>query len=103
MIQRCDAGAFLDRFNILKELGEGSYGSVVLAFDIQCARDVALKIIPKSSIEKISHINRLRREINLLRILKHPNIVELYDVIVRGYDSDYQGNCRSNDINHGIY
>jgi carbon catabolite-derepressing protein kinase len=74
---------FLNRFILIRELGEGSYGMVVLAQDVKTNNKVALKIIQKSSILKMSHIHRLRREINLLRLLKHPNIVRLYDVVVR--------------------
>jgi serine/threonine protein kinase len=73
---------FLNRFILIRELGEGSYGMVVLAQDVKTNKKVALKIIQKLSILKMSHINRLRREINLLRLLKHPNIVQLYEVVV---------------------
>ncbi len=73
---------FLNRFNLIRELGAGAYGMVVLAQDVKLGNNVALKIIQKSSILKMSHIDRLRREINLLRLLKHPNIVRLYDVVV---------------------
>jgi serine/threonine protein kinase len=72
---------FLNRFKILKELGQGGYGLAVLAQDEQTNTQVALKIIHKHSIKKISHINRLRREINILRLLDHPHIVKLYEVI----------------------
>ena len=75
-------GLFLNRFNLIRELGEGSYGTVVLAEDIMNEDLVALKVIQKSSILKMAHINRLRREINLLRLLKHPNVVRLFEVIV---------------------
>lgn len=80
------ARLFLNRFNLIRELGEGSFGMVILAHDIVTDNKVALKIIQKSSILKMSHINRLRREINLLRLLKHPNIVRLYEVIVSYID-----------------
>ena len=76
-------GLYLNRFNLIRELGEGTYGMVMLARDMMTDTKVALKIIQKSSIITMSHINRLRREINLLRLLKHPNIVSLYSVIVR--------------------
>jgi serine/threonine protein kinase len=74
-------GLFLNLFNLIRELGEG-YGTVVLAEDIMNEDLVALKVIQKSSILKMAHINRLRREINLLRLLKHPNVVRLFEVIV---------------------
>ncbi|KAI9205847.1 kinase-like domain-containing protein [Polychytrium aggregatum] len=41
---------------------------------------VALKIISKSIIKKVSHITRLKREVRLMRLVHHPHIVKLYDV-----------------------
>ncbi|KAJ3074365.1 Map microtubule affinity-regulating kinase [Podochytrium sp. JEL0797] len=63
---------FLDRYQVTKILGEGSYGRVKLA--------VALKIINKTSIKKPEHVTRIKREVRILRLLNHPNIVKLYDV-----------------------
>jgi serine/threonine protein kinase len=71
-----------ERFTLLKKLGDGAYGKVMLAFDEFSSKNVALKIINKESLVKSAHINRLRREINVLRLLDHPNIVKLYEVLV---------------------
>ncbi|KAJ3037877.1 hypothetical protein HK097_003346, partial [Rhizophlyctis rosea] len=74
-------GPYLDRFQCQRVLGEGSYGKVKLAFDMIANRTVALKIIQKSTLKKASHITRLKREVRIMRLLHHPNITQLYDVI----------------------
>ncbi|KAJ3417071.1 Ral GTPase-activating protein subunit alpha-2 [Chytridiales sp. JEL 0842] len=61
-------------------LGQGSYGKVKLATDLETNQKVALKVIQKSSIKKPEHITRIKREVRIMRLLNHPNIVKLYDV-----------------------
>ncbi|KAI8999194.1 kinase-like domain-containing protein [Gaertneriomyces semiglobifer] len=72
---------YLDRFIVQKVLGEGSYGKVKQAIDTQTFRTVALKIIQKESLKKQSHITRLKREVRIMRLLHHPNITRLHDVM----------------------
>jgi serine/threonine protein kinase len=71
-----------NRFDIIKELGKGSYGTVLLAFDQNLQKNVALKVMMKASISNDMQLVRLKREINLLRLIDHPNVVKLYEVIV---------------------
>ncbi|KAJ3031529.1 UNVERIFIED_CONTAM: hypothetical protein HDU68_003065 [Siphonaria sp. JEL0065] len=71
---------YLERYRVTKTLGEGSYGRVKLATDLENNRKVALKIINKSSIKKPEHVTRIKREVRILRLLNHPNIVKLHDV-----------------------
>ena len=75
-----EPSVYLDRFQVIKSLGEGSYGKVKLALDSRFNRQVALKIIPKTKNTKLS---RVKREIRIMRLLNHPHIVKLYDVFVR--------------------
>jgi serine/threonine protein kinase len=74
-----DPASYLDRFVVQRTLGEGSYGKVKLALDTKYNRPVALKIIAKTKQTKLS---RVKREIRILRLLHHPHIVKLYDVVV---------------------
>ncbi|KAJ3288396.1 MAP microtubule affinity-regulating kinase 1 [Rhizoclosmatium sp. JEL0117] len=71
---------YLERYRVTKVLGEGSYGRVKLAVDLENNRKVALKIINKTSIKKPEHVTRIKREVRILRLLNHPNIVKLHDV-----------------------
>ncbi|KAJ3194886.1 hypothetical protein HK101_001657 [Irineochytrium annulatum] len=71
---------FLERYTIEKVLGEGSYGKVKKALDGETQRMVALKVINKATIKKPEHVTRIKREVRIMRLLNHPNIVKLYDV-----------------------
>ena len=67
---------------ILKEkLGEGAFGSVRLGINKQTGEKVAIKILEKSKLSKYENKIKLDREIEILKKLKHPNIIQLYSVI----------------------
>lgn len=70
-----------DRYRLEKTIGKGSYGKVKLAVDLHTCQQVAVKFIARSSIRKPAHKTRIRREINLLKALHHPNIVSLYETV----------------------
>jgi serine/threonine protein kinase len=68
----------LGRFLIQKTLGQGSFGTVCLAFDPVLEREVAIKIAHGSSLsQKVQE--RLLREAKAAGKLRHPNIVPVYD------------------------
>lgn len=71
----------VDEFEKLNRLGEGSYGTVYRAKDLKTSEVVALKKVilhnEKDGFPKVSI-----REIRLLFKLKHPNVVEMTEVVV---------------------
>uniref|UniRef100_A0A914I4A8 Protein kinase domain-containing protein n=1 Tax=Globodera rostochiensis TaxID=31243 RepID=A0A914I4A8_GLORO len=68
------------RFEITAKLGSGTYGKVSLAFDHKTEREVAVKLIRKSAIENKQDLVRIRREIRIMSMLNHPNIIQIYEV-----------------------
>ena len=74
-----------ERYRIVRHLGSGGMGSVYLASDcLLNEQEVALKILhPAMSCDPTVR-ERFIREIELTRIVGHPNIVRTYDVGVDG-------------------
>lgn len=68
------------RFELLKTLGEGSYGKVKLAREKTTGELVAIKYIKKLKINDETEINRIRREIKIMSKLNHPNIINVREV-----------------------
>ena len=68
------APATLERYTLLKKLGEGSYGAVYSAWDPRMDRKVALKILHGGATTE------LEREARALAKLSHPNVVTIHDV-----------------------
>lgn len=71
----------IGKYQVLKTLGEGSFGKVKLAEHLSTGQKVALKIINKKTLAKSDMQGRVEREISYLRLLRHPHIIKLYDVI----------------------
>jgi hypothetical protein len=70
----------LGRFELLSELGVGSFGYVFRAFDPQLQREVALKVQRAGSFAGDEEIERFQREARSAAQLKHPAIVGLYEI-----------------------
>ncbi|KAG6872682.1 hypothetical protein C0995_007660 [Termitomyces sp. Mi166 len=66
---------------LLQTLGEGEFGKVKLGLHCQWGEEVAVKLIRRGSVDNSVRMSKVEREIEVLRTLKHPNIVRLYDVI----------------------
>jgi serine/threonine-protein kinase len=70
----------LAKFEIREEIGHGGMATVYLARDKRLGRDVALKIIHRHLRENTEVAARFASEARAVAKLKHPNIVEVYDV-----------------------
>jgi len=70
----------MDRYVKIDKLGEGTYGVVYKAQDRLSSDIVALKRIRLDNQEEGVPFTALR-EISLLKELRHPNVVKLYDVL----------------------
>lgn len=71
----------IGKYQVIKTLGEGSFGKVKLAQHLTTGQRVALKIINRKTLAKSDMQGRVEREISYLRLLRHPHIIKLYDVI----------------------
>ncbi len=74
-------GDRIGRFEIVRILGEGSFGKVYLAFDTELNRDVALKIPRTLSFLTPNRRGRFLREAKHAARLDHPGIVKVYDIL----------------------
>lgn len=68
-------------YQIEKTLGQGTFGKVKQGFHIFTGQKVAIKILDKWKIEDINDIERVEREIHILKIVRHPSIIQLYEII----------------------
>ncbi|CAH1154094.1 unnamed protein product [Phaedon cochleariae] len=68
------------RFDIIKKLGQGTFGKVQLGINKETGQEVAIKTIKKSKIESEADLVRIRREIQIMSSVQHPNIIHIYEV-----------------------
>ncbi|XP_053551398.1 serine/threonine-protein kinase MARK2-like [Bombina bombina] len=67
-------------YRLLQTLGKGSYAEVRLAQHIKTGKQVAVKIIDKNNFDPLC-VEQISQESKFLRLLNHPNIVQLYEEI----------------------
>jgi 5'-AMP-activated protein kinase catalytic alpha subunit len=71
----------IGKYKIGKTLGHGNFGKVKEAKHIITGAQVAIKIINRSKLRSPDMSEKVRREISILMMMKHPHIVRLYEVI----------------------
>jgi len=69
----------MDKFKIVKFIGDGTYGNVALALNKQTGEKTAIKKMKKKFYSWDDCMSL--REIKALRKLNHPNIIKMHEVI----------------------
>uniref|UniRef100_A0A0E0FQM5 mitogen-activated protein kinase n=1 Tax=Oryza nivara TaxID=4536 RepID=A0A0E0FQM5_ORYNI len=78
-----------NRYKIQEVIGKGSYGVVCSAIDQHTGDKVAIKKI-HNIFEHLSDAARILREIKLLRLLRHPDIVEIKHIMLPPSRRDFK-------------
>ncbi|KAK0522852.1 Protein kinase [Tilletia horrida] len=74
------------QYTLQKTLGAGSFGKVKLATHSITGHRVAMKFISKRKISAMDMGGRVKREIQYLKLLRHPHIIKLYEVVTTPTD-----------------
>lgn len=69
-----------DDYELLAEIGRGGFGRVYRARDLHLERIVALKVLEPALTREPAAVERFRREAQLAARLRHPNVVDIYDI-----------------------
>ncbi|XP_071214339.1 MAP/microtubule affinity-regulating kinase 4-like isoform X1 [Salvelinus alpinus] len=75
-----DEQPHIGNYRLLKTIGKGNFAKVKLARHILTGKEVAIKIIDKNQLNPTS-LQKLFREVRIMKGLNHPNIVQLFEVI----------------------
>ncbi|XP_051950334.1 MAP/microtubule affinity-regulating kinase 4-like isoform X1 [Xyrauchen texanus] len=70
----------IGNYRLVKTIGKGNFAKVKLARHILTGKEVAIKIIDKTQLNPTS-LQKLFREVRIMKNLHHPNIVQLFEVI----------------------
>ncbi|KAI0007976.1 kinase-like protein [Xylariaceae sp. FL0662B] len=77
----------INQYEVIEELGRGVHGKVKLARNLESGENVAIKIIPRFSKRRrlgkvtASPQDKTKKEIAILKKIRHPNVVALIEVI----------------------
>ncbi|KAK2145177.1 hypothetical protein LSH36_697g03142 [Paralvinella palmiformis] len=70
----------IGKYRLIKTIGKGNFAKVKLAKHVLTGKEVAIKIIDKTQLNP-SSLQKLFREVKIMKELDHPNIVKLFEVI----------------------
>lgn len=62
-------------------MGQGTFGKVRVGTHTITNELVAIKILEKDKIKDKADVERVTREINILKKVRHPNVIQLYEVM----------------------
>ncbi|KAL7224232.1 hypothetical protein ACSBR1_025655 [Camellia fascicularis] len=80
--EKCHGHSVLHgKYELGRFLGHGSFAKVYHARNIQSGKSVAMKVVGKEKVIKVGMIEQVKREISVMKMVKHPNIVELHEVM----------------------
>ncbi|KAH7270781.1 uncharacterized protein BKA55DRAFT_497183 [Fusarium redolens] len=78
----------INQYEVIEEIGRGMHGKVKLARNLETGENVAIKIIPRFSkkrrlgkVTAKSPQDKTKKEIAILKKIRHPNVVALLEVI----------------------
>ena len=69
---------FIERFQVLRQVGKGFSGILLEAIERDTGRRVAIKYFSGRGLEKVEFVQRFESEAKILSSLSHPNILEIY-------------------------
>ncbi|CAD8061097.1 unnamed protein product [Paramecium primaurelia] len=79
--QESDKQRQIGDYLLVKTLGLGTFGLVKLAIHQITQEKVAIKILEKSKIIDVADVERVTREIHILKLIRHIHVIQLYEII----------------------
>ncbi|XP_078445056.1 CBL-interacting protein kinase 32-like isoform X2 [Wolffia australiana] len=69
------------KYELGRTIGEGTFAKVKFAKNMETGEAVAIKILDKERILKHKMVEQIKREIATMKLIKHPNVVRLHEVM----------------------
>eukprot|EP00929_Paragymnodinium_shiwhaense_P116539 TRINITY_DN8616_c0_g1_i2.p1 TRINITY_DN8616_c0_g1~~TRINITY_DN8616_c0_g1_i2.p1 ORF type:complete len:1331 (-),score=160.48 TRINITY_DN8616_c0_g1_i2:156-4148(-) len=79
--QRRNHAKSIGHYILGKTIGEGTFGKVKLGTHILTSEKVAVKVLEKERIVDVADVERVAREVYILKLIRHQHVVQLYEII----------------------
>ncbi|KAL5077164.1 hypothetical protein RYX36_016148 [Vicia faba] len=76
-----EPNVLMERYELGRLLGQGTFGKVYYARSKVTNQSVAIKAIEKNKVVKTGLVDRIKREISVMKLARHPNIIQLFEVM----------------------
>ncbi|KAK6156606.1 hypothetical protein DH2020_010854 [Rehmannia glutinosa] len=74
-------GALHGKYELGRILGHGTFAKVYHARNLKSNKSVAMKVVGKEKVIRVGMMDQVKREISVMKMVHHPNIVELHEVM----------------------
>ncbi|XP_045805377.1 CBL-interacting protein kinase 5-like isoform X5 [Trifolium pratense] len=71
----------MEKYEVGRMIGQGNFAKVYHARNLKTGQNVAIKVCNKEMIMRVGMKEQMKREISVMHLVRHPNIVEFYDVM----------------------
>lgn len=71
----------MQRYELGRLLGQGTFAKVYYGRSMETNQSVAIKVIDKDKVMKVGLVDQVKREISGMKLVKHPNIIQLYEIM----------------------
>ncbi|XP_061344543.1 CBL-interacting serine/threonine-protein kinase 24-like [Gastrolobium bilobum] len=71
----------IGKYEVGRTIGEGTFAKVKFAKNTETGESVAIKVMAKATILRHKMVEQIKREISIMKIVRHPNIVRLHEVL----------------------
>ncbi|XP_051132279.1 CBL-interacting serine/threonine-protein kinase 6-like [Andrographis paniculata] len=69
------------KYELGRVIGHGSFAKVYVARNLQTGKSVAMKAVDKEKVIRVGMMEQVKREISVMKMIHHPNVVELHEVM----------------------
>ncbi|KAI3939442.1 hypothetical protein MKW98_022310, partial [Papaver atlanticum] len=67
------------KYHLGRTLGEGTFAKVKFARNCETGENFAIKILDKDKLLKHKMIDQIKREISTMKLIRHPNVIRMYE------------------------
>lgn len=71
----------MQKYEIGRLLGQGNFAKVYYARNLKTNLAVAIKMIDKDKVLRVGLMEQIKREISVMRLVRHPYVVHLFEVM----------------------
>ncbi|XP_016456216.1 CBL-interacting serine/threonine-protein kinase 8-like isoform X3 [Nicotiana tabacum] len=71
----------LGKYEVGRTIGEGTFAKVKFAQNTETGESVAMKVLDRTTIIKHKMVDQIKREISIMKLVRHPYVVRLHEVI----------------------
>nr|XP_019706941.1 CBL-interacting protein kinase 8 isoform X5 [Elaeis guineensis] len=69
------------KYEVGRTIGQGTFAKVKFAQNTETGESVAMKVLDRATIIKHKMVDQIKREIFIMKLVRHPHVVRLYEVL----------------------